>query len=138
MIPSSVYQDQRRQPLPRIELILTLYDKAIDRLERACVALERGEREDARPLLAEAQIIVCSLAGGLNLSQGKLSENLLRVYEFVSHCARAADREQIQGAVQVLRILQDAFQEIRPDALQLERSGAVPSVDSVHLVEARA
>jgi flagellin-specific chaperone FliS len=138
MNPHSAYREQRRQHLTRIDLILKVHEEAIQRLERASAALEQGALDKARPLLAQAQIIVCSFTGGLTADQGTLSANLLRLFEFVSHSIRTHDREQIAAGLQVLRTLQEAFQTIRPEALQLERSGTIPPLDTVHLVETRA
>ena len=58
---------RKQQPFvgtPRIDLFLSLYDAAIDRITRAEEALRRGDRSTAVPWLAKAQLIVSELAAG--------------------------------------------------------------------------
>jgi flagellin-specific chaperone FliS len=138
MNPYAAYAKQQTVAMTRIDMLLALYDGAIERLEQALVALQKNDSASAEPLLIRAQLIVGGLASGLDLSQGDLPINVLRILEFAAAgiCTRKAER--IEGALKVLRTLREGFEEIRPGALALERNGTVPAVDSLPLVSATA
>lgn len=138
MNPYQAYQQPSASGTTRIDLILGLYRVAIDRLERAQAALSKNDAAKAQQFRADAQLSITGLAGGLDLSQGEMNLNLLRLYEFVAECIEVGSSEMLDGALKVLRILQEGFEEIRPEALELERNGTIPSVDCVRLLHATA
>src|SRR3989442_15978114 len=84
MYPHDAYKQQQIAAMSRIDLILTLYRKALDLLQRAHQALTEDRADDARPHLAQAQLIVTSLASGLAGSTDEVAVNFLRLYEFVT------------------------------------------------------
>ncbi len=138
MNPFQAYQQPTASGTTRIDIILGLYNVALDRLERAQSALSENDAVQAKQLLADAQLSISGLGGGLDLSQGEMPLNLLRLYEFVAECIEVGSSEMLNGALKVLRILKEGFEEIRPEAVELERNGTVPSVDCVRLLHATA
>jgi flagellar protein FliS len=131
-------QQQHDAPATRIDLILALYDKMLARLDKAEAALGRGEPSAARTALAEAQLMVASLASGNLEGKDDLSLNLLKLYEFVGHRLNEPTLEHIRDARQILTTLREAFEAIRPEALRLEREGLVPRLDQERIVTASA
>ena len=114
----------------RIDLLLALYDGAIERLNRAIADLNRGDRAAAFPLIARAQLIVGELTSGVRVGvDPELGTNMLRLYDFVTHQLRHCDADHLQDAVGVLCTLREGFQTIRPEAVALERSGQIPPVN---------
>jgi flagellar biosynthetic protein FliS len=135
MIPARAY---RRQPEAgcRIDLLLSLYDGAIERLKAALDALRRADGEKARPLLVRVQMIVLGLAAGVNLEVGDpASANLLRIYEFCVHALTQGKVEEVASALNCLETLREGFRAIRDEAVQLERSGEIPPIEATRLVE---
>jgi flagellar biosynthetic protein FliS len=132
---AQAYQQQQRTTPTRIELILTLYDGAIERLQRARQLLT-PQPDEARQLIAQCQMIVSGLAGGMDPAAGDVAVNFLRLYEYVAHCLAQGTDEGLAHAISVLTTLREGFQEIRPQALEMERSGVIPPLRDSHLLQA--
>jgi flagellin-specific chaperone FliS len=121
----------------RIDMLLALFNRAIERLESASASLKAGRDSEALPLLTRAQMVVCELAAGVD-SKYDGAANFLRLYEFVGHAISERTAAQADAALQVLCTLRAGFQAIRPEAAALEQSGAVPRLHNTCLVQAMA
>jgi flagellin-specific chaperone FliS len=132
------YQQQHSVDMSRIDQVLGLYDGAIERLEKAARAMGRFDEQAAQQELVHAKLFVGGIASGLDMGKGELPLNLMRLCEFAANCIAAGTLEKIEAALTVLRNLREGFQEIRPEAARLERSGAIPRVDSMRLLHVRA
>lgn len=131
MNPCDAYNQQRFVGWNRIDTLLALYDGAIERLEQAAEALSDDGSATAAPALLRAQRIVVELLGGVDLNYGELSQNLERLYIFVLLAIGSGSAGDIAGALRVMRTLREAHLEIRAEAVELERSGRVPGVESI-------
>jgi flagellin-specific chaperone FliS len=138
MNPYAAYAKPQSVDMTRIDMLLSLYDGAIEQLEQAVGALRKQEPNAAQPFLVRAQLIIGGLASGLNLGDGELPINMLRLFEFAADSIRIGNAERIEGSLNVLRTLREGFEEIRPQAIALERAGTIPPVDAVKLVSATA
>lgn len=138
MNPYARYQQQTSPSWTRIDMLLALYDGAIERCEQARAALEARNPEAAALLLSKARLIVTGLASGVIADGDPVTADMLRLYEFVLHALSQGRSEDVQGALAVLGTLREGFQQIRPEAVALERSGAIPPVGSVSTVRALA
>jgi flagellin-specific chaperone FliS len=125
---------QRNPGWTRADMLLALYQGAIERLDNASSALARGATDEVTPLLAKAQLIVLELAAGVDPSVAPAGSNVPRLCEFVLHSIRSGTPEAIASAVRILRILKDGFESIRDEANTLERSGAIPPAGQTALV----
>jgi flagellin-specific chaperone FliS len=131
-----------RRPEPstgwtRIDLLLALYDGAIERLDRAEAALRGGDHPGAIALLARVQLIVAELASGVRLEpNADMGANMLRLYEFVTNELREAGGGRIANARRVLQTLREGFQAIRSEAADLERSGRLAAAERIQMVHA--
>lgn len=123
----------------RIDLLLALYDGALERLDKAEVALRTGNRLTAVPQLARTQLIVAELVAGVRLEGNEeAGTSILHLYEFVTHQLRQPRIEGIVNARKVLRTLREGFEGIRAEANELERTGQFPSADRLQMVHATA
>ncbi len=120
------YQKQNQADMPRIDLLLSLYDGAIARLEEALEFLRKNDGAAAAQLVTKTQLIVAGLASGLDLSYGEVPQNLLRLYEFILHGLGEGGIRNLTAALEVLRSLREGLEHIQPEARQMERSGAIP------------
>jgi flagellin-specific chaperone FliS len=127
------YRQQTQVGGTRIDLILELYDRALANLDRAVAALAQGWPGQAQALRGEVQLIVSGLAAGIDPTD-ELSRNLLRLYEFVAHQMTLSTPDALPAARGVLQSLRDGFDAARPQALELERQGAIPPLDRTHTV----
>ncbi len=116
MNPYSTYMQQQTVGWTRIDLLLALFDGAIERLLKAREELERGDALAATSLLARAQLIVAELAAGIDLRHGELPRNLLRLYTFAAQRIQLGKTENIDEALHILNILREGMQGIREEA----------------------
>lgn len=135
----SIYQAyQRQQTLgwTRVEMLLALFDRAILRLEESLAALREGK--DARPQLAQCQMVVAGLATGVHPGFGEMAKNFQRLYEFVLYSLNDGRVDKLEGALRVMNTMRDGFRETRAEAVRLERTGEIPPVDSSTALQALA
>jgi flagellin-specific chaperone FliS len=125
------YRNSRQFGTPRIELILSLYDKAIARLEEAEKLVEKDpDSFKAKTLASEVQTIVRGMAAGI-VNKDPLSINFLRLYEFVAHRVSRPSVTNFRDAAKVLGNLRRGFEAVRGEATLLERAGEIPPIDAV-------
>jgi flagellin-specific chaperone FliS len=137
------YQKYRRQtevaPLTRIDGLLALFDKALERLDRAEPALRGGDTATALPELARVQLIVVALASGVRVEvDPEVNRTVLRLYEYAARHLREQSIEGIAIAREALRTLRAGFETIRAEANELERAGRIPSLGQLQMVLATA
>ena len=65
MTGHAAYQQTKNLPMTRIDIILSLYRKALENLARAHLALTENRKDAARPFLLNTQLIVTALASEL-------------------------------------------------------------------------
>jgi flagellin-specific chaperone FliS len=134
----AAYKQTQNLPMTRIGLILTLYRKALEFLERARQELTEQRPDAARKYLANTQLIVAALASELPAYKDEVAINCLRLYEFVAHQMVIGTVESVDAAVKVLRPLQAGFEAVREQATALEMQGAIPPLDQARLVSLKA
>lgn len=132
------YRRNQTYSMPRIELILAMYRKAMENLERARQALVERQPGAARPLLLKTQLLVSSLASELPAHQDEAARNFLRLYEFVVRQLAAETIEGVDAAAKVLRPLLEGFETAREQALAIEGQGLIPPLDRVGQVSVTA
>jgi flagellin-specific chaperone FliS len=131
------YQHSQNLGLARIDLILSAYDGVKQRLEQARAALA-GNPEEARKRLLQARLIISSLASATVANTNDVGNNFARLYEFILHCLESPSENSILDALQVLTTLQEGFQTIRTQALELERQGHIEPLERTHSVQTLA
>lgn len=137
--PYQKYRQDEPTGWTRMDLLLALYDKALERLDRAEAALRANDPETAIPQIAKTQLIVSALASGVRVEVNpEANTNMLRLYEFVSHELVKASVGAVESARKVLRTLREGFEAVRTEANELERSGQLPTADQLQMVHATA
>ena len=123
----------------RIDLLLALYDKALERLDKAEGSLLAGEPQSAVPQLAKTQHIIAELAAGVRVEVNpEANTNLLRLYEYSATELAGPSLASIANVRKVLRTLREGFEAIRAEANELERTGRLESADRAQMVLATA
>lgn len=138
MTPHMAYRQQASPRWTRIDMLLALYNCAIERGEQARDALAAGQTDRAALLLAKARMIVGGLVSGVVVEEDSLTDNFLRLFEYVLHQLNEGTADTIEEALKVLRTLREGFEQARPEAVELERAGLIPPVDAVSTVRALA
>jgi flagellin-specific chaperone FliS len=129
MNPYNAYHQHKQRTMTRIDLIITLYRKGLDRLERAEGFLAAERPDAAVPLLAEAQMIVASMASGMAGNTDESALRFFRLYEFVCHKIAQGGLENVRAARKVLAPLLEAFETVREQAATMEAQGLIPPLD---------
>jgi flagellin-specific chaperone FliS len=130
----AAYKEAQNAPMTRIDLVLTLYRKALDNLAKARAALAGHHPEGARTHLANTQLIVLGMAAGLPGHKDKAAHNFLRLYEFVAYQMIQGTLESVDAAEKVLRTLLKGFETVREEAVSLELQCKIPPLDRDRLV----
>ncbi len=134
------YQNSQRHVatgVTRIDLILTVYERVLRQLERARILLA-DETAKARDMIRQCELVVSSLALGMGSGAGEVTDTFLRLYEFVGHCLAEGTDQAVGDALDVLKILQQGFEAVRDQTLDLERGGQIPSLDHASMVRVLA
>jgi|GEM_PF-3215842 len=137
------YQKYRRQnEVPhqtRMDSLLALFDKALERLDTAEAALRLGDTATAVPHLAKTQMIVMALASGVRVEIApEVNLTVLRLYEFIIQHLREPSIEGIGTARTALRTIRDGFETVRAEANELERTGRIPALNQLQFVHSIA
>lgn len=137
------YQKYRRQEettgWTRMDLLLALYDKALERLDRAEAALRSGDEPTAITQMAKTQLIVTELAAGVRVEVNpEVNTNMLRLYEHVVTELSKPQLKGIENARKILRTLREGFEGVRAEANEMERTGKVPSMNQLQIVHTTA
>jgi flagellin-specific chaperone FliS len=138
MNPYQAYQNGAAKGQLRIDVVVSLYEEAIERLEKTLAAAQRQDAVAVEKLMPPIHLIVGALAGAIDDRAGEMSLNLLRLFDFVIHCLKTPNAMHLQPALNVMRTLHEAFVTIRDEAAQLERAGQISSLDRLHAVEVSA
>ena len=131
MKPYQIYQQQQTVNTTRIDMLVALYDKAHTHLNQALHALEREDISTATSSLFKTQVIVYALASGVDPNYDHVTQNMIRLYEFMLHRLSVCETERIQDVLKVLTILREGLEAIQPRARNLELSGKIPPLNSV-------
>ena len=86
--PRRIYRQQQLDGAGPVGLVIAVYRHAV----RAC---QTGRRKVVVQALEE-------LIGGLDLEQGELALNLLRLYEYLLYCAREGQLQEVEGHLREL------------------------------------
>jgi hypothetical protein len=119
-------------------MLLALFDGTIGWIEKARAAKARCEELDFRRARAQAKIMIVALAAGVRRENNELADNFARLYEFCCWGLDQGTDPLLDGVYRVLCTLREGFEEVRPQAVDMERNGQMPPVDAVHAVRALA
>ncbi len=117
-----------QQQLPnwtRIEMLLAAYDGLMSRLRNAQEHIERENTWKAQPDLLRSQRLVLELYSGLDLRHGQIPDNMRNLYLFVLNCIGMGEKLNVPAAIDVLTIIRDGLERIRPEANRLEHRGEI-------------
>lgn len=101
----------------KVQIVLMLYDGALNHLKIAQQKIERGDIITKATHLTKATMIITELSNVLDMEKGgEISNNLRRLYDYVLNQLLQAnmnnDVQSIKNAVRVVGILRDAWKEM--------------------------
>lgn len=129
-------EQYRRQAIlggmTRVEMLIALYDRAIEHLRMTAAASKAGDLSTASSEQFQAQKMLFGLFAGLKLDESEVAANIGRLLSFVMDCLVKKD---YPPAIKILENLRDSFAAVRDEANRQEQAGAIPSLNQFHAVE---
>ncbi|MFO0978566.1 MAG: hypothetical protein U0996_19325 [Planctomycetaceae bacterium] len=131
MNPHLRYQTAQTFSWTRIDMLLTIYEHVVIALTEGAVLIENGKLSDLLPVRIRAQKALLAVADGLDLDQGELPTQVLRLVVFALDQVRSNDAASWRSAARVMQTLREGFEDIQDQARLAEYDGKVPSLDAV-------
>lgn len=122
------YGEQQANAWTRIEMLIAIYDGAIDRIRRAESALASSDDSAAEEHRLAAQQLVLQLISGIDLQFGTLAAQVHSLCVHVASELNQTTQQSLSHCGRVLWKLRDGFEGIRGEAIELEASGAIPNL----------
>ncbi|NBD26709.1 flagellar export chaperone FliS [Paenibacillus glycinis] len=120
LTPQQKYQQLSAQTATPIQLVLMLYDGAIRFSKQGIEGIEQRRYDKANQFLCKAEAIIHELIGSLNFNY-EISQELVRIYEYVLHCLIQANLKKdvalVNEAIKHLQELREAWKEISKTAV---------------------
>jgi flagellin-specific chaperone FliS len=133
MNPHLRYQQTQTLSWTRVDMLLTIYDHVVSALTEGAVLLEQGKGAQLIPIRIRAQKALLAVADGLDLEQGELPTQVLRLVVFALDQVRTDDAVNWRSAARVMNTLRDGFAEIQDQARVAEYDGRIPALDAVRV-----
>ena len=111
----------------RIDMLLSLYDRAIATIRFAQYAKEANDNQLLTRKLLEANRVMLALHGGLNTEEFDMAVAVGQLLNFVM---LRLEQHNFEEAVYFLEKLQTSFGQIRDEAVALERAGKIPPMSA--------
>jgi flagellin-specific chaperone FliS len=126
MDPRGIYKQNRQTAWTRVDMLLELYRTALRHTDAAIQLLQAGRRPEARLELLKGARVVGGLKAGLDLSRGDIPRRMDQLFDYALDCFADGELSRVASARRILQNLRQAFEEIRPEAIALEKSGEIP------------
>ena len=114
-----------------VELVVMLYDGAIQSLVQANALIQRGDIQAKAQQIIRATNIISELSGVLDLEQGEVAQNLDGIYGYARKQLLSAnlrnDQRKINEVVHLLKELRSAWRELAQRQNESDRSVRVAS-----------
>lgn len=124
------YKSIQSMSWTRADMLLLIYDRALQAISGGIQALQSGDTAPLARHRLDAHKALLMLADGLDLSQGEVPQNVLRLAVFAIDQTSGTETDAWIAARGVLQTLRDAFAQVRDDVNQLEASGRIPALVS--------
>lgn len=109
-------------------LIQLLIDGALARMAAARGHIERNEIEERNAMINKAIKIISGLQESLNMDAGEISQNLERLYDYMSRRLFEANLKNdvaiLDEVIHLMTEIKTAWDGIRDEALKLSAGGA--------------
>ena len=119
----------------RIEMLLAIYDKAIESLALAQESKLADDEPGFASHMVSAQKAVLAIHAGLKPDTDDVAFNVARLLHFVLGCI---ENDNLADAIKILENMRDGFAAITDEANQLEADGQIPPLQESNAYEANA
>lgn len=123
--PYKNYIKQEVEGATKGKLVLLLYDGAIKFMRIAVKSIEDENIQDAHNGIMRAQNIIYELMSTLNMEAGDISNNLLKLYDFMVWQLIEANKDKNKEKVEVVIRLMSELREAWREVVAKEEGGVV-------------
>ncbi len=110
------YQKQEVEGATKGKIVVLLYEGAIKFLRIASKNIDDKNIQDANNNIIRAENILYELMSTLNMDAGEISENLMKLYDFMIwqliEANRDKDKNKVESVIELLMPLRNAWKEI--------------------------
>ena len=131
MNPYLKYKQASSLSWSRIDMLLVVYDQAVKSLDEGLQLLEQNRASELPPVRLRAMRTLLAIVDGLDLKQGELPTQILRLVEFCADQIKSQSPDAWRNAAEVIHKLREGFQEIQDQARNDEYEGRIPALDAV-------
>ncbi|TCK60711.1 flagellar export chaperone FliS [Seleniivibrio woodruffii] len=114
--PYKNYIKQEVEGATKGKLVLLLYDGAIKFMRVAVKAIDEKNVQEAHNNIMKAQNIIYELMSTLNMDAGDISQNLLRLYDFMVwqliEANKDKNKEKVESVIKLMSNLREAWREV--------------------------
>jgi len=136
--PYQAYRDQATADWSRIDMLIALFDKAIDVLDKIYLARDDNDEIQYQTQAMFFMQVMMHFRTGLNPEYGELPSQMLRLYEYIEHSVVSRDAEKLNSARSILAELRESYNSIRDKAAELEEQGEIPPLRHQQLCDKTA
>jgi flagellar protein FliS len=131
MNPYLKYKQVSSLSWTRVDMLLVVYDQAVSNLDAGMRLLEENRTSDLAPVRLKAMRALLAVVDGLDLKQGELPNQVLRLVEFCLEQINSETPDAWRSAAEVMNKLREGFREIQEQARKDEYEGRIPALDVV-------
>ena len=111
----------------RVELLLQLYERAIESVVNTKAAEEINDPAAYSRFFVDAQKTILAIHSGLKPDEYDVAFNIARLLHFVLTCL---EKKSFDDAIKILTEMKSGFESIRDEANQMEAEGKIPPLES--------
>lgn len=128
MNPHNRYRTAKAMSWTRIDMLLLIYENAIEALDRGVTVLESEDHTEMMHVRVDAQRKVLLIAEGLSVDEDPTAAHIMNLCVFILDQIAADEVENWKTSVRLLETLHEGFQGIADEARELEKKGSIPSL----------
>jgi flagellin-specific chaperone FliS len=129
MNPHLRYKENTAHSWARIDMLLLVYDKLVGALQDGVRCLETGKLSNLRTARFEVQRCITVIADGLDLNQGEVPRNIVRLCLFTVERTTGEVLEDWKSSLSVMQSVREGFSQIQDEARELEHTGQIPALN---------
>ena len=128
MNPHTRYRTATAIAWTRIDMLLLIYENAIESLDKGIHLLEADEGSEMLHARVDAQRKVLLIAEGLNVDEDPTAAHIMNLCVFILDQIATDSLENWRSSLKLLETLHEGFQQIAEEARELERKGTIPAL----------
>ncbi|GAB5440472.1 MAG: hypothetical protein Fues2KO_08210 [Fuerstiella sp.] len=128
MNPHNRYRTAKAMSWTRIDMLLLIYENAIEALDKGVSILESEDQSEMLHVRVDAQRKVLLIAEGLSVDEDPTAAHIMNLCVFILDQISTDDVESWKTSVKLLETLHEGFQGIADEARELEKKGSIPAL----------